>query len=162
MHLILSGNLIRNTLLLDTQKMKDVLYEHISCFPTLHMLLSMPTLVWFIKGIYLYLFIIESISSRCAIHTEKIPNARTFAMLLGDLANMATRELDGAQHRRKGRGEMIIDGQIIPPFLRYRMDTCTWPMILVDVKPPLWTILFGGWSVRSFLGESIFLINWKG
>ena len=88
------------------------------------------------------------------MHNDLVADSMMGNAMLANLASMAAREMAMPLQVPSLRGEFIVEGQFVPPFLRYRLDVCTWPILLVDIRESQWTVLFGGVSVRNFLGNS--------
>lgn len=73
-------------------------------------------------------------------------------MMLGTMANMVTRELEGGAGQLD-LGEYLVCGQAVPPELRSKLDAYNWTTLLLDTATRGWRILYANHAFRTMTGD---------
>ena len=91
-------------------------------------------------------------SRRCALDTAPHPDVGSSSSMLGNLANMAARELDGQPPPTEAPAEFVVRGTSVPPVFRTRLNAYCWTTVLLDVRSGKWPILFINAAFRAMTG----------
>lgn len=95
---------------------------------------------------------LRTVVCRCALDPQPHMNSVGTTVMLSNLGNMASRELEGTPAPADVANDYIVSGGLVPRALREKLDAYSWTTVVIDTSSEEWTILYANQAFRTMTG----------